>query len=284
MIYLKKIYLSLHYYFFEIKWSIFFKTEYFFEKLLQYIIAILKWKFKLNFKSFYLFNRDYILENYEWKFLVKHHTDFDYHIQPYYETALLPYFNIKNWIFLDIWWHFWRYSIKVWNQSNSVKVYTFEPNPLTYNYLEKNILLNNLSEKVKIFPFWLSSKKWISDFVFFEENTWSSQIPSKNTMALSKGKWKMHNVTINLVTWDDFISEHKINIEDIKLIKIDVEWHELDVLKWLENFLKFKKNYCSIICEIFNEFEFKKINEYIEKYWFKHNRIDEYNYLFFKNI
>ncbi len=286
MTYIKKIYSSFFYYFFEIKWSIFFKMKYFLEKILQYFIAVLRWKYKIRIKTPYLFSEDYIIENNEWKFLVKHHTDFDYHIQPYYETNLLPYFNeIKEGIFFDIWWHFWRYTVKVWNnnKNNNIKIYAFEPNPVTYFYLEKNIILNNLSDKVKIFPFGLSSLAWKSDFVFFDENTGSSQIPSKNTEILAKGKWIFHNVIIELMTWDDFIRENNIDISEVKFLKIDVEWHELEVLKGFEKFFSLKNNECSIICEIFNKDEFNKINNFIIKFWFKYTKIDEYNYLFSKN-
>lgn len=103
------------------------------------------------------------------------------------------------------------------------RVFSFEPNPHTFAFLEKNIILNNfnniitlnlgLGENSKELLFWW----WTSDDQFKVSNT---------------NKW----IKIDIKALDSIWQIKKI--KNIDLLKIDVEWYEKEVLLWSIKVLK----------------------------------------------
>ncbi len=111
------------------------------------------------------------------------------------------------------------------------KVYSFEPNPKTYQLLKFNTYANkNISTK----NIGLSNKKGVAKLLINDLNIGGSSIVDKKTNKA---------VDINLNCVDD-----EINLDEkIKLIKIDVEGHELEVLQGSSKIIK--KNSPLIIFE-----------------------------------
>ena len=94
-------------------------------------------------------------------------------------------------------------------------ILSFEPHPKNFNFLQKNIRLNNF-ENIQTFNFGLSDSETFLNFTnSFDTMNHVSESNSKNT------------ITISVKKLDDFTE----NLNIIDLIKIDVEGYELFVLK-----------------------------------------------------
>lgn len=274
--FIKKIFKSLKYYFFDIKWSITFKIIYFFEKILQYFWTVLKYKFSINIKYPFLFKKDYIVENKVWKFFIKSNSDYDYPIQPYVEDNHYKYWKMNDWdIFVDIWAHVWIYAIKLlnYNKWKNIKVYCFEPNPETYTYLCKNIELNNFQETIFPINKWVYSSNW---------TIWFTNYKSKDA-AVSKiivDENIKDKIVVDIVKFDDYINKNNIESSKIWLIKIDVEWFEYDVINWMDNYLS-NSNNVKIICEILDVDKINKVKNYIDSKWLLIKHIDDFNFFIY---
>ena len=103
---------------------------------------------------------------------------------------------------------------------NKGKVFAFEPDPTNLFYLEKHITLNRLTNVTLI-------KSAVSDnngFLYFEKGSGSGTGHISST----------GNVKVNTITLDEFIRNHQI-IPDF--IKIDVEGAEFQVLSGAKTIL-----------------------------------------------
>lgn len=251
----------LKYVIFDLKNSILFKIVYIIEKFIKIPFLILNQKFKFNFKIPYLFKKDFIIENSDWKFLIKAYSWNDYIISSYNEFELRDYFLwFNDWIFLDIWAHIWKRPISICNKNKKIFVYSFEPNPDSFEYLNKNIKLNNLQDNIKSYNFWIWNKNWELYFKKYEESAYS------HFVYISESSILQNIIKVEVCKIDDFIEKNHINIKKINLIKIDTEWFELNVIEWMDNLLKNSNKNMKIICEItknkdlvFNKFKI---------YWF----------------
>lgn len=124
---------------------------------------------------------------------------------------------------IDVWWNIWQFSnaIKYWYPSS--KIYVFEADPDIFNILSYNVkkitnvfpFSNVLSNKKTILKFYRSDISWMSSLIKTHEN--QSFIEVKTDL--------LDNIMI------DFD-------EKVDLLKIDVEWAELDVILWSKNILK----------------------------------------------
>lgn len=196
-------------------------------------------------------------------------------LNPNSEKELLKYFKLNWGIFLDIWTNVWKYSIYVWKQNKNNLVYSFEPNTYLYkNYLIENIKLNKLLN-VKLNNIWLSDEEWNFILTVPENNFWSWSIDNNYI------SWKKYN--IKLLTLNNFISDNSVNIDNIRLIKIDVEWYEYNVLLVSKIILKNLKN-CRLIIELFEEsINFQNTINLIKSFWFEQeNKLYWDNYIFYK--
>ncbi len=102
---------------------------------------------------------------------------------------------------------------------NTGTVYSFEPHPVIYEKLKKNIKLNHM-HWVEAFPIALSDQSGNAQlFGFDNANQGTSSL--ENKMSSSKA----NPLTIQTQTLDSFVTEQKINA--LHLLKVDIEGHEL---------------------------------------------------------
>jgi len=119
--------------------------------------------------------------------------------------------------------------------SKAGKVYCFEPHPGNLEALRKNIELNNL-ENIKIIEYALSD----------EERTFL--MPGKDTRANAAVSDMEGELEINSVTGDVLVEE---KIKPATVVKIDVEGHEYQAVKGLEETLR---DSCRVLyCEVHPE-------------------------------
>lgn len=99
---------------------------------------------------------------------------------------------------------------------NFSECYAFEPNPAVNHILRKNIKLNNLNAKVKIFNSGIGSEKSIM---------YLGSSPQENLGATKLQKQGIASGQLDIVALDD------MNLNNVDLIKIDVEGMAMEVLK-----------------------------------------------------
>lgn len=143
----------------------------------------------------------------------------------------------KNANFVDIGAHIGTWS---WLLAPSFKnVYAFEPNRHVYNHMCGNIAIKNLSPKIATFNIGLSNKE--SVLTYYER----SQDGGGNGFTMTEHvnhKHVINSYQLPVKKLDDF------NLTNIHFMKIDVEGHEIEVLKGAEETLK-NSNYPSFIIE-----------------------------------
>jgi FkbM family methyltransferase len=114
------------------------------------------------------------------------------------------------------------------------KVYSFEPNPITYDVLNINSKYAAIKNNIFPFNFGLSDKEGELPFVINTTNIGGSYILS-NDHNIGEQQEKII-VQVKEADSLDFLRKDKI-----KLIKIDVEGHEINTLRGAENIINSNK-------------------------------------------
>lgn len=111
-------------------------------------------------------------------------------------------------------------------------VYSFEPSRKTFERLQQSILINNFSETITGCNVGVSNKreKLILNESANGHDAWNSFAQMKHVSLPNK-------IEVETYRLDDFIKDKNITINDISLIKIDVEGWELMVLVGLDKLL-----------------------------------------------
>lgn len=184
----------------------------------------------------------------------------------------------KNSIMLNIWCNIWRRTIDCAKNFN-YNVIAFEPAPEIYDTFVMNVALSKLVNKVISYNIALWSdnstmKFWYNKYI----NNGSSHIITWKS-KYDYDWWVVIEVPVR--RFDDlWIDDEKI--ERTRLIIMDVEWFELNVLKWMKNTLK-KFHDINIIMEIWNDQKNKDaVITLMEWLWYIAKQIDKDNRLFTK--
>ncbi|CCY25228.1 uncharacterized protein BN676_01805 [Brachyspira sp. CAG:484] len=136
---------------------------------------------------------------------------------------LLEYIPKHDAVILDIGANIGNHTLYWAALCDAKTVYSFEPVKSTFDILSKNISLNNLENKVKLFNIGLSDEICYADVsAYYETN-----IGGISVKKSSLGKLKL-----------DMLDNIKIEEDRVDFIKIDVEGHELCVLNGAMNTLK----------------------------------------------
>ena len=161
--------------------------------------------------------------------------------------------------------------------SNILNVFAFEPNLEAYEKLEKTLKKNTtFKDKVKLYPFGISDK--------------NSVLKMKTKVKFGYVQTGGSSVSnpIEEEGYELFEADFKIGDEVLKLnnqklaIKIDVERHELSVLKGFVNLLN--NNDCLIQIEIFEK-NFKEVDQFLKDNKFsKISSFDERSNYFYSNF
>lgn len=121
------------------------------------------------------------------------------------------------------------YSLLLSTKFQNSKVFAFEPMPVTYNYLTKNIELNNATG-IKSFNIGFWNKEDTLKFNFYEDLTCATSVgdlyENRNDAKIVEAKVK---------TLDNFVQENEI--ENIDFIKLDIEGAEYLALQGGKNVL-----------------------------------------------
>jgi FkbM family methyltransferase len=216
------------------------------------------------------------------KFFIPKNSDLVLTVSSKSEAELVKYFKIKEGkSFLDIGANAGKYSIYLGKSVKGSKVYSFEPSPSTFAILKRNIELNQLSQNVHLFNLGLSDK---ASELRFANNKFSTGLSFIIPESASQPDPKDYDVTkVKVEALDTIVKNHSILIENIDLIKIDVENHEKSVLIGASETLQKLVPGTRILIEIFPD---SKDLEFIMKFFrersFKSIKINEEYYLLIK--
>lgn len=170
------------------------------------------------------------------------------------EYGLQRFENLENKTFIDIGANHGLATIILAKQNPKSKIYSFEPNPNTYIFLEKNIKDNNL-DNVILFNKALHTKKGLK--LIEHPNCSGASILSDEKKSMDD-YFKDHNlynrldvneINVETISLDNFLIENNIN--NIFLLKIDCEGSEFDILLNSKELFK-KVNIENIIGEFHN--------------------------------
>ena len=176
---------------------------------------------------------------------------------------------IKKGSFLDIGSNIGNHTLFFFQRGYIQFAYCFEPVQDTFQILQKNISLNNLQNKTKLFNVGVGEKQGKAQIQSYNiNNTGLSQLK-----PCDEGE-------VPIIAIDDIAFE-----ENISFVKIDVEGFELNVIKGMLNTIKKYKPV--IFIEIRNHF-FDQIYDYLKLFGYTYMKLDDdgsnydiNNYLFF---
>jgi len=104
------------------------------------------------------------------------------------------------------------------------QVLAFEPSPINFYYLRKNVVMNNL-RNVQLYSFALSDVETPKRFLVDERSNLSRIIDvEENDPRLSKSI-----IDVPAKTLDSFCEEH--HVENLDFLRIDAEGHEVPIIK-----------------------------------------------------
>ena len=234
-----------------------------FKSIIQYILSIyFVKKIYRNFLIFittFKFKKTIILKSYEnYKLILnlKEYTAWSYYFKSYEK-------NITNFIrnnlkkdsnVVDVGANLGFYSILFATIASKGKIYAFEPEKKNFKKILKNIKINNL-KNIKVYNIGLSSFKSNRKLIL------TNKINDGGHFIETNSNFKKYNYqTIKTDKLDNIITKKK----KFEIIKIDVEGHELEVLKGMKEILKKTK---FIIIETGNQYY--EINLFLIKNKFK---------------
>ncbi len=126
-----------------------------------------------------------------------------------------------------------------------LRVYGWEPAHSNFEALKTNIELNNLQDRINIYPYALGAKKGSASFTVDTINTGASHLTEYEDKCEHIENPEFEDIEI--VRFDDVKKEYKIGTDEKVIMKIDVEGMEIDVINGAEDFIKNQKNLLIII-------------------------------------
>ena len=153
--------------------------------------------------------------------------------------------NINS--FIDVGSNIGYYTIMGAFVNSNLKVISFEPSNGSFNYLSKNIILNNLTNNVILEKIALSDKMGYIEFyeVFNKKYPLIDNLSGEHNIGTKKLKSNVAT-KVQTITLDKYVSDNNVN--NLDLIKLDTEGSEYLIMKkGINSLIKFQP---IIICEI----------------------------------
>jgi FkbM family methyltransferase len=186
-----------------------------------------------NYGTFCLLEKDLISN------CIANYGHWEQHLYIFYSNFIKPDFTI-----LDGGANLGFHTICFASLANKGKVYSFEPQPLIFNILSTNILINGASDIVKQFRLGLGNEEKTLKMTPLKEQFFSEDCINyggRGLTDLEEGEEEVLLTTID-----------NLNLSKLDLIKLDVQGFELETIKGGEKTIKnnypifFLENYINL--------------------------------------
>lgn len=161
-------------------------------------------------------------------------------------------------------------------------VIAFEPSPYTYHNFRINTVLSNIEDKIESYNIGLWDRDSEIQFMTWEKCDTMAHFIDNNDLWEKKMSWKKWNIiTVPVRKFDGiWIPDEKLS--NTRLIIIDTEWFESNVLKWMKESLK-KFHNVKIVVEIWKHKKEKKdILSFMDNLWYQVEQLGDEDFLFTK--
>ena len=162
---------------------------------------------------------------------------------------------------LDIGAYTGIYSLIACAANSICRVCAFEPNPNMILNIEKNCAVNRFKDRIRIYNVALSDENGTFEFGIAEDRTASGLIAN-----LDKNQSIDSVIRVKVWKLDDLFEQEKLN--EVNLVKIDVEGNELKTLKGMTKIIEYNKPVFLIEC--LSESKYKKIETYLKNYGYNY--------------
>lgn len=136
------------------------------------------------------------------------------------------------------------------------KVFSFEPNPATFEVLEKNSQLNL---KIQPFNYAVSDEEGVLEFHYSDFGFCNGGFATRTDFGIGVTGHKVP-IDVYAVNLEKFLEDKEIG--KVSLIKIDAEGHDKDILKTLTNIINQHKPI--LITEIYNGLKPNEIKDLLD--------------------
>lgn len=266
------------------KWNIIFILKLIFSWILSILWRLTKWKFILSFAEKILCNNPYIFYTPFWTYYCSSLVHYSI-LAPDCENELqdiIKSFNRTNCNYcIYVGTNIGRFAIDA-ALNNWFNVIAFEPSPYTYHNFRINTVLSNVEDKIESYNIGLWDIDSEIHFMTWEKCDTMAHFIDNNDLWKKKMSWKQWNIiTVPVRRFDGiWISDEKLS--NTRLVIIDTEWFEFNVLKWMQESLK-KFNNVKIIVEIWkHKKEKKEILWLMESLWYQVSQLSDEDFLFSK--
>ncbi|MEM5874521.1 MAG: FkbM family methyltransferase [Candidatus Aenigmatarchaeota archaeon] len=246
------------------KGKIFLLLFYIFRTLTYPIWMIKKFDY---FKLFFL--SDVLIRTKDGIYFCRKRSWDSFYVREDYEIKLRKYFQINRGIFIDVGAHIGRYTIMVARKlRNKGMVISFEPERGNFQALLNNIAINKLNN---VIPLNLALYSKASKLKLY-------LVPAIGIDGHSIYKKTSKYQEVKTITIDQIVKKLKVNPKLIKLIKLDVQGAEPDILEGARRTLK--QTNARIIFESHNREHLQKCEKILNELGYKSVvRIDDRNFL-----
>lgn len=172
----------------------------------------------------------------------------------------------QNGIFVDVGAFVGNHSVYAAKFFNAKKIFSFEPQDAIFSVLKTNIQLNNIENKVHLYPVALTEKKQMMSVARNLPGTRAGTTYGYDERGKTQG--------MPLDSYEIF---------PVDMLKIDVEGEELSVLKGATSTIV--RSHPVIWLEICSDRCFAEIYSFLQNFgYFYYKPISEMDYLFFSDI
>lgn len=146
-------------------------------------------------------------------------------------TKALPAFVNENDVCLDIGANLGYYALMMSKLvGKNGNVHAFEPVPINYEILCKNVELNNYSN-IACYDVAMGSSSGYFNFLLHDKSNCGKMLEG----SIRKNKDATKVIKVNTITVDSFVEQY--NIQNINFIRMDIEGYEYEVFKGMHKTL-----------------------------------------------
>lgn len=177
-------------------------------------------------------------------------------------------------VILDVGSNTGIYTLLAFNNNSKAKVLSIEPVPVNFEVLVKNIIANGHQPCAEMVA--LSDNEGVAKMFMLKDRLNYMTSVNENRYALHpeiSGKHEVVEIKVPIVTYGRLAEKHQITKVD--LIKIDVEGHELAVIRSMLSMIK--RDLPIILLEVIGDKNAIELTKIFDNIGYKYISIDESN-------